>query len=404
MISNFLKLNSLQLTIFFVVAIFLNGCSNSTSVTPIESTISDTTAKTGDKIQQSLENKAVPLAITIAAPRPVASRLIMPGIVNALPDHSVKITTAVAGKLENVFVVPGQRVGRGQLIAKLDDRHIHDQLEQATAAVQIAQANVAQTKDNLIFAKDNLDRQKKLFYAEVSAKKDIITADNQVHVNESQLVAAQSQLKSAEATARQMETELSFTQIHSPLDGIIANRYLNAGDTVDLNTPIVQVVDLHTVIINATLPADTTESVQVGQQGEVCSVAHPETAFSGIVIAISPIVDVQSNSIRIQIRCNNNKGDLREGQAVTAFINTGKDRLSILLPEAAIVPDPEKPDKSMVYIVQDGKAKRIPVTTGITEDREVEIKKGLRGGEQVIVQGVYGLPEGTKIDAQQSVK
>jgi len=356
-------------------------------------------AVTQSSVQKT--NEAVRLPVAIVKVKNVSRQIVIPGIVSALPDHSVKISPAVAGKLVEVYVIPGQSVKHGQAIAKLDDRHIRDQLDQAKAAIEAAQASVAQSQNNLSFAKDNFERQQKLFGAEVSAKKDVITAENQLSIAQSQLSAARSQLKSAEANYNLINTELEFTQVHSPIDGVVANRYLNAGDSADLNTPIVQVVNLATVIINATLPADTPEKVKVGQHTKITSEADPGTAFSGTVISVSPVVDTQSNSIRIQIRCLNSDAQFREGQAVAVSINSGSDKAALSLPETAVVPDPEKPGLSMVYVIKDGKAKRVPVTTGVVENKQVEIIKGLSNGDIVITEGAYGLPEDAEVTPQQ---
>jgi RND family efflux transporter MFP subunit len=371
----------------YIVTLLVGGCANK------------------DKISTNEGNEAKPseivhLPAAVVKEKNVSRQIVISGIVSARPDHSVKVSPALVGKLVNVFVVPGQPVKCGQIIAKLDDRHVHDQLEQAKAAVDLAQANVIQAQNNLNFATDNLQRQQKLFGAEVSAKKDVVAAENQLNTAQSQLSATQSQLKSAQANYKQIKTELDFTEIHSPINGVVANRYLNVGDTADLNTPIVQVVDLATVIINATLPADTPEKIKTGQHTKVTSEADPTTEFGGTVISVSPVVDTQSNSIRIQVRCLNYQNELREGQTVSVSVIGGTDKRALLLPQTALVPDPDKPDQSMVYIIKDGKAKRAAVTIGVVEDKQVEIVKGLNNGDLVIIQGAYGLPEGTEIQPE----
>src|SRR5579872_808322 len=174
-----------------IMCLLFTGCTNKNE------------SRTND-VNESKISAAVRLPVAIVKQKNISRQIVMPGVVSALPDHSIKVSPALVGKLVNVFVVPGQSVKHGQIVAKLDDRHISDQLEQAKAAVDVAQANVVQAQNNLSFAKDNLQRQQKLFGAEVTAKKDVISAENQLQTAESQLSAAQSQLKSAQANYKQI--------------------------------------------------------------------------------------------------------------------------------------------------------------------------------------------------------
>ena len=352
-----------------------------------------------DGKEDEVARKPLPLQFCTAKSADVKRTVVIPGVVSALPDHSVKVGPAVAGKLTAVYVVPGQHIMPNQLVARLDDRHIRDQMEQANVAVQTAKSAIMQAENNVNFAKDNLDRTRKLFTAEVAAKKDIVTAENQVQTAEAQLLAVKAQVKSAQTNTKQFETELSFTQVHSPLEGVVANRYLNVGDTADLNTPIAQIVQLQTVLVNASLPADSPERLRVGQHAQIKSVAHADVVYDGVITSISPVVDAISNSIRVQLECRNKANELREGQAVNVSILSSTDKNKILVPTSALVPDPENPDKEMVYVVNQGKASRVAVTKGAFEGANVEILDGLKPGQTIVAQGAYGLPNDSPVEA-----
>lgn len=329
-------------------------------------------------------------------------QLTLSGVVSALPDHSVKVSPAIAGKLTQVLVVAGQRVKAGEAIARLDSRHIQEQLEQANAAVQTAKLAVEQAKGNVAFAKENLDRTQKLFSAEVSAKKDVIAAQNALQVAQSAVLTAQTQVQSTEANRKQFETELSFTEIHSPLAGVVASRFLNTGDTTDPNVPIAQIVALDTVLVNAALPADSPERIHTGERAAVSSVATGTESFPATVVSISPVVDAQTNTVRVQLRCPNPGYKLLEGQSVSVSITTGVTHAALLVPRSAVVPDPEDPSKTMVYVVHDGKAKRVAITCGASEGDHTEILSGLSSGQTIVASGAYGLPDGSEIKLQQA--
>lgn len=348
--------------------------------------------------EEEEEAKLVKVQLVTPIRRDVPQLITAPGIVIALPDHSVKVSPAMSGKIVAVYVVPGQRVKKGMTIAKLDDRNIVDQMAQARATIDGARATVHQYETNLRLAQDNLDRQRKLFEAEVSAKKDILAAQNQVEATKAQLDAAKELVKSDLKAKELVDTQLDFSTVDSPISGVVSNRYLNVGDTVDPNIHIVQIVNLDQVIIEASLPADSPAKIAVGQRGVITSLAHPGIKHYGTVISINPVVDAASNTIKIQLKCSNPQNLLKEGQAVTVSIISDIHRQAILVPTTALVPDNDAPAKSMVYVVRNGKAYRVPVKVGVITDGEAEILSGLTGSETIVATDAYGLPDGTPVE------
>ena len=321
------------------------------------------------------------------------------GTVNALPDHSVKVSPAVAGKLTSVLVVPGQRITRGQLLARLDNRQSTGQLAQTNAALQSTNVGVAQAQTNLQLVRDTLNRVQMLYNEKIAPQKDLIAAQSQLATSKQQLQAAQSQVAQAQATRAQSVTQLGFAEVRSPISGVVARRLLNIGDTTDPATPIVHVVDLSTVIINASQPADSPVQIQVGQKGYIQSPSQGRQSLVGTVTAVSPIVDPQSNTLSIQLRCPNPKGQLKEGQSVAVQVTTSVHRAALTVPKTALVPDPDQPNARLVYKLQGGKITRVPVRTGLEERGQIEILSGLSAGEMIASSGAYGLPDGTAVEA-----
>jgi RND family efflux transporter MFP subunit len=291
--------------------------------------------------------------------------------------------------------------------------------------IQGARAGVAQSQSNLALAKNNFQRQTRLFKAGIAAKKELFAAQNQVETAQAGLVVAQAavqlvvpqkdiiaaeyqvetakaalavaiaQEKQASAFRDQARTQLSFSDIHSPISGIVASRFLNVGDTTDPTIPVVQVVNLSEVMVNANLPADQKAHIHVGQIAHIRSLTGGN--YSGVVTAVSPIVDTQSNSRSIKISINNFQTQLRENQTVTVAITTEIHPQAITVPQTALVPDPENPTGRMVYTVQKGQLMRKKVQTGIQQGDRIEILSGLTDNESIVPQGAYGLADGTPI-------
>ena len=380
----------------------LCGCSATKETSEPESTKIESgsvkKAITEPKKEEGDKSQPVKVKAGIVALSDLTPHMVLNGVVGALPDHLVKVTPALAGKLQSVLVVDGQRVSKGQVVAVLISTHLREQLEQSQATVQVARTTVKQAEEAVAFAKDNLERQKSLFQAEVSARKDIIAAQNQVQVALLQVQTNNAQLEAATAARKQIETEIGLTEVRAPISGVIANRYLNVNDTADINAPIVQIVGLDTVLINAALPADTPDQPATGQSATIESPATPGLKYAGTVKTISPVVDRTTNTAVVQILCANSAGKLKEGQNVKVTIDASKLKQMIVVPQSALIPNAQKAGAEMVYLIEAGKAEKVEVTTGLIQNGLVQILSGLKPGQKIVVDGAFGLPDGAPLD------
>lgn len=342
-------------------------------------------------------DKVVTLPLVTVRSEMLNHKLELPGHVNALPDHSVAVTSFITGKIDRLLVVPGQRVKKGQLIAVLDDRQIRAQLQQALLPIESAKAAVTQAESEHKFAKRELQRLQELYNNDIAAKKDVLAQENLVETTAAKLTAARAKLEEARSATSDEETQLKFTQILSPITGLVAERFLNIGDEARPNAPIVHLVNLSEVVVDADAPADVPTRVSPGQKAIVASIAEPEKPYPASIISISPTVDAQKNTIKIRLQCTNRSEGLKEGQTVTVTIDSGVVTRSISIPRTAIVPDPDDSKRTLVYVVSNGKSKRVPVTTGTETTDQVEITTGLHPGDTIIAKGSYGLPEGVTV-------
>lgn len=350
-----------------------------------------------DKPAREETQAAVSLPLIQVKKEAVRRVVEVPGHVSALPDHSVMVTSYITGKIERMLVVPGQRVTKGQLIAVLDDRQLQDQLRQALTPIQSAKAAITQAEAEHEFAKRELQRLRELFTNDLAAKKDVLAQETLVETSKARLDGARARLVEVREASGDEETLLKLTKISSPIPGVVAERFLNIGDEARPNAPIVHIVDLSEVVVDADMPADLPNKVALRQKASVKSVAEPDELYTATIISISPTVDTRKNTIKVRLQCVNRNQGLREGQAVTVALNTGVVTTSISVPRSAIVPDPENPRAALVYVVRDGKAKRVPVVTGVETSKEIEITGGLSEGDTIIASGAYGLPEGVEV-------
>ena len=377
-----------------VLLLMLSACKASSS----------TPTKSGDSSSAVLrlpvvrvQNSDLPVVVSI------------PGTVSTLPNQSVKVSPTVAGTIIAIPVVPGQRVDRGQVIAKLDSSQSKAQLNQASAALKAAESNVDQAKANLQLANSDLERYRMLYKSGAISQQSFVTYQNKATVAQSQLDAAKAQVGQSRASLTQSQNQLKYNIVHSPIKGIVASRLLQVGDSAagagaSPSTPIMEIVNLDTVIVNANLPADKPANIHVGENAQIGSVALPGVTFDGTVTAINPVVDPKSNTLSIEVRTPNPGDKLKAGQVVSVSITTSVHKGALTVPQTALVPDPNNSLLQLVYTVQAGKAKPVQVKTGIERDGRVEILSGLQVGETVVAKGAYGVPVGTAIEAVAEAK
>lgn len=342
----------------------------------------------------------IPLPVTTVQRENLPVVVNLTGTVNALPNKSVKISPAVAGKLVEVSVDTGDSVTARQQIAQLDPSQVTDGVEQAQAGLSSAQAGTKQAQAELEFARQNLERSQLLYKEKILAKKDLTAAQNQVEVAQAKLESARSQEQQARAALSQANTQVRLTKVTSPISGTVAQLFLSVGDTADPNTPIAQIVDLATVMVNANLPPDQQANLQIGQTAKITSQANPDRTILGTVEAVSPTINPQTNAVDVKIKATNTQGLLREGQIVTTAITTAIEKNVLTVPQTALVPDSNNPQQQMVYTVENSKIKRVPVKTGVKAQNRVEITQGLKVSQKIVKAGAYGLPDDTLIQAE----
>jgi len=323
------------------------------------------------------------VTVTKVARGEIRQLITISGNIMALPNRDVKVSSLVPGRIAELPVAEGDHVVQGQLIAKIDDRPIRDQLRQAEAAVATAQAN-------LLNAKLTRERNETLVARGIAARKDLEDARTQESV-------AEAALRQAEAGRDTARLQLSRTDIHSPITGTVVKRFTNVGEQVDGTAaqPAVEVAERNEVELFASVPAPYLAKFRVGVALEVTSDAFPGKTFHGRIVAISPSVDPATNVGLMRIRMANPDGTLRLGMFLNAQVPIEIHPKALIVPVQAIYKDQE--GKTHVYRVDGDTATAAPVVLGIeTPDRD-EILSGINEGETIILNGGYGLAEKSKI-------
>lgn len=313
----------------------------------------------------------------------IRSALAVTGTISALPNQDVKVSSLVPGRIARLMVAEGDQVRQDQVVAQIEDRSYRDQLQQAEAAVEQAQANLEN-------AGLNRDRNETLFKRGIAARKDVEDARTQMSVSQAALSQAQAQL----ALAR---LQLARTQARSPLSGTVVRRFMSGGEQVDGTAaqPLFEVANLRQAELYGNVPASYLGRIRVGETLNITTDAFPGRTFAGRVVAISPAVDSATNVGLVRIRMANPQGLLRLGMFLSAELPIETHSNALVVPPQAVYRDGQ--GRPRVYRVRGDQAEAAAVQLGIETHDRVELLSGVTEGETVILTGGYGLGDHARV-------
>jgi RND family efflux transporter MFP subunit len=353
------------------------------------------------------------------------------------PKDQAALTPRVSSPVRTFYVNRGSRVHRGELVAVLENRDLaalvvdnQGAYEQAQAAYGLATSSSLpeewqKAEYDLKAAKEAYDAQQKVYdgrkllfdqgalprkdydqsvVALIQAKATYEIAKNHMTALETagkkdQLKAAKGQLSSAQGKFEGAAAQLSYSEIKSPIDGVVTERPLYAGETAPAGTPLMVVMDTSSVIAKAHIPQ---QDAAVLSPGDPATLSGPgDVTVAGKVTLVSPALDPNSTTVEVWVTAPNPDAVLRPGTTVTAQIIAHTVNDAILIPPSALLKTPEGTTAVMV-VGNDNKAHQVNVEPGIRQGDRVQITKGLSGGERVITAGAYGLPNETRVKIAES--
>jgi HlyD family secretion protein len=350
------------------------------------------------------------------------------------PLAQAAISPKVTAPVRTFYVQRGSRVTSGQLLATLENRDLEaaaldnqGAYKAAQGAYDIAtgatvpedavkaQLDLAQATANLNLAQSIVDSRTQLFKQGAIPGRDLDTAQAALvqakaahdiakqHLEavekisrKAALESAQGELTSAKGKYVGAQAQLSYTEIRSPISGVVTDRPLFAGETAAAGTPVVTVMDTSVLLAKLHLSQSQAQQLTLGAPAAI-SVPGIADPLPAKVSLISPALDPGSTTVEVWLRLPNPKGVLKAGTPVHARI-TGRTSTHVLvLPAEAVQTGPDGESKFVLVIKPDATAAKRPVTLGIRNSESAQILSGLSPGDTVITSGGYGLDEGTKV-------
>ena len=315
------------------------------------------------------------------------------GVIN--PLSTVTIGTQVSGTVKEIYVDYNSEVKAGELLALIDPDVFEATVAQREAALEIAKAQVQVQENDIVYYQKTLNRIKKLKDSKYSTDKELESAQRNYDNALAQLALQKAQVKQAEAALKSAETELKYTKITSPVDGIVISKSVEVGQTVaaSFSTPELFSVaeDLSQMEIEASVVEADIAKVNVGQKVYFNVDSFPNDTFLGVVKQVRNEAITTSNVVTysVIIGIDNSELKLKPGMTANVEIVAAEKNDALLVPNAALrfyIDENKRYQEKGIWLLKGSKPERINIKEGISDDSNTEIiSDQIKVGDTVIV-------------------
>jgi HlyD family secretion protein len=354
------------------------------------------------------------------------------------PFDQAGVVPKISSPILAFYVNRGDHVRKGQLLAVLENgdltaaaaetRALYEQAQsnlRSTMAVSLpeetarAQVEVQATKEAVDAARKLCESRKELFEKGALARRQVDEANvayaqarSQYEValkhldalekagREEQTKAAQAQLEAAKGRNQAAEAQLEYSRIRSPIDGVIADRPLYAGELASVGSPLLTVMDVSRVIARANVAVDELSFVKAGDPATIIS-ENPPSELHGRVTVVSPALDPNSTTAEVWVMARSPQELLRPGLSVQVSIEAETIPDAVVIPREAILPSQDG-SVTVLVVGPDSRAHERRIVAGIQEADKLQVLKGLEPGDDVVVVGGLGLQDNAKVRIEKS--
>ncbi len=329
----------------------------------------------------------------------ITEKVTATGIIN--PISTINVGTQVSGTIKEIYVDYNSEVKKNQMLALIDPDLFEAKVAQQRAALDIAKAQVLLQESTVKYNEKNLQRIRKLHNQKYSADKELDLAEKDYDTSVAQLALNKAQVEQAEASLQSAETELRYTKIISPVDGIVVSKAVEVGQTVaaSFQTPTLFNVaeDLTKMQIEASVVEADIAKVKEGQVVEFSVDSFPDEIFYGMVTQVRNEAITTSNVVTYEVIIEIDNRDLRLKPGMTANVEviTAQKENVLLVPNKALrftyddgtsLTKKRYKDKGL-WILEKGKPVRVSITTGVYDDDFTEVTNAnLDEGEEIILE------------------
>jgi multidrug efflux pump subunit AcrA (membrane-fusion protein) len=403
------RIRGCALATFALALAFLSACSKKEEEVTPEVSVQVISARVGE-ISQTVSAEAV-----------------------VFPLQQAVVTPKITSTIKTFQVQRGARVRKGQLLAVLENRDLSaaaiqskGEFEQAEATyvtstaaglpeqIQKAELDAASAKSAQDAQQKIYDSRKELFEQGALPRRDLDAAEVALIQARSQYQQAQKalddlrrigkqqalktaggQLSAAKGKLLSAEAQLSYSEIRSPIDGVVTDRPLFPGELASANQPMLTVMNTSRLIAKSHIAQSQAVTLKVGDHATI-QIAGLDEPVPAKVSLVSPALDPGSTTIEVWVETSKPPAALKPGMSVQVAITAATASNAVLVPQNSVFESQES-GSYVLLAGKDGVAHRTPVQLGLRGARDTQILKGLSAGDSVITSGGYALPDKTKI-------
>lgn len=309
------------------------------------------------------------VAVKVAKAGLADLRLTVRAPATVYPRQQANVAARITAPIHELRARKGDRVAAGQVLALLDGRDLEAQRDDAAATLGQAQR--------------------------VSERRQALFAEGAIP--ERELLVSQTELAQAKARFELIQTQLRYTELQSPFAGVITEQFLYPGDIAKPEAPVFTVADLAVAVARAQVTEAEAGALRVGQAGVFHPAEAGEESFEGRVSVVNMAVDPGRRTVETWIDIPNRAGRLRAGAFGTAEIVTGMAPASVVVPLEAVEFKSGTRKGTVLVVDEKQVAHRRDVEAAAVSEGRVQVVEGLAAGETVVVEGGYGLADGTAV-------
>jgi RND family efflux transporter MFP subunit len=318
--------------------------------------------------------QTVAIEVANASMKPIKEIREFTGTIN--PAYQYIIAPKISGRVVKITKRIGDWVNNGEAVARIDDAEYQQAVLEAQANLKIANASLAESESQFELAKQELERVRSLQEKGISSSSELDTASTSFDAQKSRLELARAQVQQREAALKSAEIRLDYTVLNVTEPGFVGERYVDEGSLLSPNAPLLSIIGIDSVIVEATIIEKDYGRIKVGQNAEVKVDAFPENIFTGKVARIAPVLEEASRVAKVEVEVENKQRLLKPGMFAIVSVVLQEKASAQVIPTAAIV---KSNGKEVVFVVEKDPAsenriaRRYEVETGISAGTETEI-------------------------------
>jgi membrane fusion protein, multidrug efflux system len=376
-----------------LLALVFGACSPGQSEADSTPAARGTTAWGGDRDQQE---RALSVRAHRVSRRPISTYVVSNTTLEAIRD--VTVISRVNAILVELMVEEGDYVREGQILARLDDREVKNELSQAEIAVQQAEVAVEQAQVRAQLSRASYERAQSLFDQGLTSREEFDQVALSNRTDSLGLDNAYRQLEGARARLEAAQIQMDYTTIRSPISGTVTDRLVDRGARLNVGETVFAIQEFPPLWARIYVPEMVLPQLRVGQQARLRVQAYPDREFTGTIKMISPTVDASTGTVKVTLEIARPENLLRPGNFGTAYIATATRPDAVAIPKKAVV---RERDLNYAFVVNDdGTVSRRQITSGFEEENFIEVLAGVEAGEVVVTVGAETLSDGYPVTIQ----